>query len=559
MEVKTDTEQVERQRAMLTRLLLVDQPPPDGGPQGDDDGGQRAARPRAPLRRRPGRSPARPRARRGLLEPRDRGQPRRLHPLRPLRAGLRRHPGQRRHRPLGQGLWHAHRLRPERPDGRVLVRDVRRVRRGLPDRGPRQQADQRRADQAALGARLGRDASARTAGSAARSPTTSTASATRSPSPRAASSPATAAGCASRAATGGTTPPTRSGSRFRSSGARAPTPRARCRATCAARARGGASRAGWWTTRRCCRTSARRRWEEALDLAAGRLKAIHSEHGPGAIAGFGSAKCSNEEAYLFQKLIRAGFGTNNVDHCTRLCHASSVAALFEGVGSGAVSTTYGDIVNAEVAIMAGTNTTANHPVASSFFKQARRRGTKLIVVDPRRERIADHADIFCQIKPGTDVAFYNGVMHEIIKLGLVDREFIAAADDELRRAGQDGQGVPAGARGADLRGRRRRHPHRREAVGRGEHGDRLLGHGDLAAHDRHRQRPLPDRAVLDHRPGWPAGHRPAPAARPEQRPGGLGRRADPDDVPGLSARGPGGGPRDLPGARGAASSIPTAG
>ena len=147
--------------------------------------------------------------------------------------------------------------------------------------------------------------------------------------------------------------------------------------------------------------------------------------GPGAIAGFGSAKCSNEEAYLFQKLIRAGFGTNNIDHCTRLCHASSVAALFEGVGSGAVSTTYGDIINADVAILAGTNTTANHPVASSFFKQARRRGTKLIVVDPRRERIADHADVFCQIKPGTDVAFYNGVMHEVIRLGLVDREFIA--------------------------------------------------------------------------------------------------------------------------------------
>ena len=167
-------------------------------------------------------------------------------------------------------------------------------------------------------------------------------------------------------------------------------------------------------------------WEEALDLAASKLKQIHTESGPGSIAGFGSAKCSNEEAYLFQKLIRAGFGTNNIDHCTRLCHASSVAALFEGVGSGAVSTTYGDVINADVAILAGTNTTANHPVASSFFKQARRRGTKLIVVDPRRERIADHADIYCQIKPGTDVAFYNGVMHEVIKLGLVDREFIAS-------------------------------------------------------------------------------------------------------------------------------------
>ena len=166
-------------------------------------------------------------------------------------------------------------------------------------------------------------------------------------------------------------------------------------------------------------------WEEALDLVTRRLTGIHREHGPGAIAGFGSAKCSNEEAYLFQKLIRAGFGTNNVDHCTRLCHASSVAALFEGVGSGAVSTTYGDIINADVAVLAGTNTTANHPVASSFFKQAKRRGTTLIVVDPRRERIADYADIYCQIKPGTDVAFYNGVMHEIIARDLVDREFIA--------------------------------------------------------------------------------------------------------------------------------------
>ncbi|WP_211233196.1 formate dehydrogenase subunit alpha [Solirubrobacter soli] len=167
-------------------------------------------------------------------------------------------------------------------------------------------------------------------------------------------------------------------------------------------------------------------WEEALDLAASKLKEIHDRDGSGAIAGFGSAKCSNEEAYLFQKLIRAGFGTNNVDHCTRLCHASSVAALLEGVGSGAVSTTYGDIINADVAILAGTNTTANHPVASSFFKQARRRGTKLIVVDPRRERVADHADIYCQIKPGTDVAFYNGVLHEVIRLGLVDQEFVRA-------------------------------------------------------------------------------------------------------------------------------------
>ena len=177
-------------------------------------------------------------------------------------------------------------------------------------------------------------------------------------------------------------------------------------------------------------------WDEALDLIASRLKEIHSEGGPGSIAGFGSAKCSNEEAYLFQKLIRSGFGTNNVDHCTRLCHASSVAALFEGVGSGAVSTTYGDVSNADVAIITGSNATANHPVASSFFKQARRNGTKIIYIDPRAGSVADHADVFAQLKPGTDVALYNGIMHEVIRLGLIDREFIASRTsnyDELAR------------------------------------------------------------------------------------------------------------------------------
>src|SRR6201994_2429210 len=167
-------------------------------------------------------------------------------------------------------------------------------------------------------------------------------------------------------------------------------------------------------------------WEEALDLVARRLSEIYLAGGPGAIAGFGSAKCSNEEAYLFQKLIRTGFHTNNIDHCTRLCHASSVAALFEGIGSGAVSTTYGDIKNAGVAIVTGSNSTANHPVASSFFKQARRNGTTIIYVDPRADKMADHADIYCQLKPGTDVAFYNGIMHEVIRLGLTDEAFIAS-------------------------------------------------------------------------------------------------------------------------------------
>jgi formate dehydrogenase major subunit len=132
-------------------------------------------------------------------------------------------------------------------------------------------------------------------------------------------------------------------------------------------------------------------WDEALDLVAQRLSAIRDDHGADALAGFGSAKCSNEEAYLFQKLVRAV-----------LCHASSVAALMEGIGSGAVTTTYGDVANAGAALLAGTNTTANHPVAASFFKEARKRGTKLIVVDPRRLDIADHAD---QIGPQESAAW----------------------------------------------------------------------------------------------------------------------------------------------------------
>ncbi len=274
-------------------------------------------------------------------------------------------------------------------------------------------------------------------------------------------------------------------------------------------------------------------WEEALDLVARRLTEIYADGGPGAIAGFGSAKCSNEEAYLFQKLIRTGFHTNNVDHCTRLCHASSVAALFEGIGSGAVSTTYGDVVNSDVAIVTGSNPTANHPVASSFFKQARRNGTTIIYVDPRADKMSDHADIFCQLKPGTDVAFYNGVMHEVIRLGLTDRGLHRPPYQQLRRAGQQRRELPAGAGRADHRRARRHHPAGGPGLGRGAGRGHLLGHGDLPAHHRHRQRPLPHRHVRDHRERGPAGLRAAPAARAEQRAGRLGHGPDPDVLPGL--------------------------
>ncbi|MCZ6565347.1 MAG: formate dehydrogenase subunit alpha, partial [Gammaproteobacteria bacterium] len=165
-------------------------------------------------------------------------------------------------------------------------------------------------------------------------------------------------------------------------------------------------------------------WDEALDLAAKGLVNIRNENGPNSLAGFGSAKGSNEEAYLFQKLIRTGFKTNNVDHCTRLCHASSVVALLEGIGSGAVSNQVEDVAEAEVILVIGANPTENHPVAATFMKNATRNGKTLIVIDPRRTELARHAKYFLQFKPDTDVAMLNAIMHSIIKQNLVDEEFI---------------------------------------------------------------------------------------------------------------------------------------
>jgi formate dehydrogenase major subunit len=166
-------------------------------------------------------------------------------------------------------------------------------------------------------------------------------------------------------------------------------------------------------------------WDEALALAGGTLRRIRDERGSGALAGFGSAKGSNEEAYLFQKLVRTGFGTNNVDHCTRLCHASSVAALLEGIGSGAVSNPVMDVLQADVVLLIGANPVVNHPVAATWIKNAVKNGTKLILADPRRSELARHATHYLQFKPDTDVAMLNAMMHTIVEEGLVAAEFIS--------------------------------------------------------------------------------------------------------------------------------------
>ncbi len=172
-------------------------------------------------------------------------------------------------------------------------------------------------------------------------------------------------------------------------------------------------------------------WEEALALSSGGLTRLRDTYGKKALAGFGSAKGSNEEAYLFQKLVRTGFGSNNVDHCTRLCHASSVAALLEGVGSGAVSNQVNDVAHSDLIFVIGSNPTANHPVAATWMKNAAKLGAKIVLADPRITDIGKHAWRTLQFKADTDVAMLNALIHTIIEEGLADADFIARRADNF--------------------------------------------------------------------------------------------------------------------------------
>ncbi len=165
-------------------------------------------------------------------------------------------------------------------------------------------------------------------------------------------------------------------------------------------------------------------WEEALDRAADGFRQIKDTQGPQALGGFGTAKGSNEEAYLVQKLIRTGFGTNSVDHCARLCHSSSVVALFDQIGSGGVTAAFTQCDNADVLMVVGTNSARSHPVAASFFRRAVRRGAKMIVIDPRRSEMAEDAEIVVTHRPGSDIALFNALAHVVLEEGLHDCDFI---------------------------------------------------------------------------------------------------------------------------------------
>ena len=165
-------------------------------------------------------------------------------------------------------------------------------------------------------------------------------------------------------------------------------------------------------------------WDEALDRAAAGFRRIRAAHGGRALAGFGSAKGSNEEAYLVQKLVRTGFGSNNVDHCTRLCHASSIAALMETIGSGAVTAPFAEAANADVILVIGANPDENHPVAATFIKNAARRGAALIIIDPRGLALRRHAAHMLAPRPGGDIALLNALLHVIVAEKLYDADYV---------------------------------------------------------------------------------------------------------------------------------------
>jgi len=168
-------------------------------------------------------------------------------------------------------------------------------------------------------------------------------------------------------------------------------------------------------------------WEEALELTAQELVRIHAERGSDALAVFCSAKCTNEENYVLQRIFRGRFGTNNVDHCTRLCHSSSVAAMQRALSTSAASGSMREVEHdADVIFVAGANVTEAHPVFGAAIKRAQRRGATLIVAEPRGIELARRADIHLQLTPGTDVVLFNAMLHHVIAQGLVDRPFIAA-------------------------------------------------------------------------------------------------------------------------------------
>ena len=174
-------------------------------------------------------------------------------------------------------------------------------------------------------------------------------------------------------------------------------------------------------------------WDNALDYAATKLKEIKKKYGPDSIMFFSSAKCTNEENYIIQKFARAVIGTNNVDHCARLCHASTVAGLIRAFGSGAMTNSIEDIEKTDLIFVIGSNTTEQHPIIGAKIINAVESGKKLIVADPRSIKLEKFADITMHQLPGTDIALLNAMANVIIKEKLYDKEFVENRTEDFEK------------------------------------------------------------------------------------------------------------------------------
>lgn len=172
-------------------------------------------------------------------------------------------------------------------------------------------------------------------------------------------------------------------------------------------------------------------WDQAIDEIAGRIGKIRDQYGSDAVGVLSSAKCTNEENYLMMKFARGVIGTNNVDHCARLCHASTVAGLAASFGAGAMTNSIPEISGTQCMLVTGSNPTSQHPIIAGWMIEAKERGAKLIVIDPRAVPLTSHADLFLQIRPGTNIALFNGMARVILGRGLINLDFIESRTEGL--------------------------------------------------------------------------------------------------------------------------------
>ena len=226
-------------------------------------------------------------------------------------------------------------------------------------------------------------------------------------------------------------------------------------------------------------------WDEALDTIADRLVEIYRREGPDAMAVYGCAKATNEDNYLLQKMYRALFRTNHIDHCTRLCHAGSVVALQQAVGSSAMSNTAAEVIKSDCFIVTGSNTTENHPIISLQMKAAvEKHGAKMIVIDPRRLELVGFAELWLPLKPGTNIPLFTAMAHVIIQEGLVNHEFLRNRTEGYEEFARSVEKFTPEYAEINLRRRSRINPPGCPHVCNRRKSQHLLGHGHFSTFTR---------------------------------------------------------------------------